>query len=137
MRRGVAEPPVVAATLAVLLVAGLHGCRHRAVTPAPSFRVLEGRWLRPDGGYVIAIATATDSGRVEASYFNPQPIRVGRAEATRGARGIELAVVLEDENYPGSTYTLTYDPADDQLKGTYFQAIARETYQIFFVRMKP
>ncbi len=137
MRRRVATPPVVAATLAVLLLAGLHACRHRTVTPSPSFRILEGRWLRPDGGYVIAIANATDSGRLEASYFNPDPIRVGRAEARRGAEGIELTVVLQDENYPGSTYTLTYDPLDDQLKGTYFQAVARENYQIFFVRMKP
>ncbi len=121
----------------VLALGGLGGCRHRAVTPSPSFRILEGRWLRPDGGYVIEIASARDTGALEASYFNPDPIRVGRAEARRGAGGIELTVVLQDENYPGSTYTLTYEPADDQLRGTYYQAVAGETYRIFFVRVTP
>ncbi len=130
---------VASALLCAMLVAlaGLSACRSRAVTPSPSFRILEGRWLRPDGGYVIEIAKAGDGGGLEASYFNPDPIRVGRAEARRNAGRIELTVVLQDENYPGSTYTLTYDPAEDQLRGTYFQAVAGETYRIFFVRLKP
>ncbi len=119
----------------VLALGSLQACRHRTPPPSPSFRILEGRWQRPDGGYVLAIANAGDSGGLEASYFNPNPIRVGRAEARRGAGRIELTVVLQDENYPGSTYTLTYEPADDQLVGTYYQAVARETYQIFFVRV--
>jgi hypothetical protein len=30
-----------------------------------------------------------------------------------------------------------YDPENDCLEGAYYQAVTRETYAIFFVRMKP
>jgi hypothetical protein len=33
-------------------------------------------------------------------------------------------------------YNLRYDPENDRLKGTYFQAIQRETYDVEFVRTK-
>ena len=39
-------------------------------------------------------------------------------------------------NYPGSTYTLTYDPASDQLKGVYYQAALQQRFEVVFVRMK-
>ena len=37
---------------------------------------------------------------------------------------------------PGSTYTLTYDPAKDVLRGVYYQAVARQRYDIYFERAK-
>jgi hypothetical protein len=43
---------------------------------------------------------------------------------------------LRDANYPGSFYNLRYDPKNDRLMGTYFQAVQRETYDIEFVRIK-
>jgi hypothetical protein len=49
---------------------------------------------------------------------------------------ITLLVELRDVNYPGSMYNLRYDPENDRLKGTYFQAIQRETYDVEFVRTK-
>jgi len=61
------------------------------------FQRLAGRWLRPDGGYVLE---------------------------------------LRDVNYPGSMYNLRYDPENDRLNGTYFQAVQRETYDVEFVRTK-
>ena len=39
-------------------------------------------------------------------------------------------------NYPGSTYTLTYDPASDQLKGVYYQAVEKQQFPVAFLRMK-
>jgi hypothetical protein len=45
-------------------------------------------------------------------------------------------VELRDTNYPGSTYTMIYDPRDDVLKGIYYQAAIQESYEIVFVRMK-
>ncbi len=39
-------------------------------------------------------------------------------------------------NYPGWTYTLTYDPAGDQLKGIYYQAAERQRFPVAFVRVK-
>ena len=49
-------------------------------------------------------------------------------------RKITLMVELRDVNYPGSMYNLRYDPENDRLKETYFQAVQRETYDVEFVR---
>jgi hypothetical protein len=36
----------------------------------------------------------------------------------------------------GSTYTLTYDPASDQLKGIYYQAVEQQRFDVAFVHIK-
>ena len=41
---------------------------------------------------------------------------------------------LRAGGYGGSTYELIYDPVGDRLKGTYFQAVAKQRYEIQFVR---
>jgi hypothetical protein len=50
---------------------------------------------------------------------------------------VKVFIELRDVNYPGSTYTLAYDPVSDQLKGDYFQAALRQTFDVFFTRVKP
>jgi len=71
---------------------------------------LVGRWLRPDGGYVLDIRRAQVDGRLDASYFNPRPINVSRAEWRREGGQLRVFIELRDVNYPGSTYTLGYVP---------------------------
>jgi len=44
---------------------------------------------------------------------------------------IKAFVELRDVNYPGSKYNLQYDAGIDRLKGTYFQAVYGETYDVF------
>ena len=100
------------------------------------FQKLKGRWRRPDGGYVMAINRIADSGAMDAAYFNPYPIHVGNAVASRDGNVTKVFVELRDVNYPGSTYTLTYDPASDQLKGIYYQAVEKQRFPVAFVRMK-
>jgi hypothetical protein len=101
-----------------------------------SFQPLVGRWVRPDGGYVLEIKSAAADGKLDAGYFNPNPIHVAKAEATAEGGTLEVFVELRDVNYPGSTYTLTLEPAGDVLKGDYFQAVAQEHYPIYFERLK-
>jgi hypothetical protein len=111
-----------------------------AATGAPStdagFQKLVGRWQRPDGGYVLALGSVDAGGKIVAGYFNPGSIHVARAEASREGDAVKVFVELRDVNYPGSTYTLTYDPASDQLKGIYFQAALQQQYEVYFERMK-
>ncbi len=97
---------------------------------------LEGRWIRPDGGYVLELKEIKKDGTLKASYFNPRPINVSKATWSRKEGKINLFVELRDFNYPGSTYTLQYDPKSDRLKGTYFQAVEKQTFNIEFVRAK-
>lgn len=114
------------------------------VTNQPSFVAtansvfgrLNGRWRRPDGGYIIEIRSVESSGKMDASYFNPRPIHVATAEAVQAAGTARIFIELRDVNYPGSTYTLTYDPLNDDLKGIYFQAALRQTFDVGFVRLK-
>ena len=100
------------------------------------FDVLKGRWLRPDGGYIIQIRNIDPSGKMEAGYFNPRPINVSRAEATRDAGKMKVFIELRDTGYPGSTYTLTHDPKEDVLRGVYYQAAMKQSFDVYFTRMK-
>lgn len=95
-----------------------------------------GRWSRPDGDYVLEIRGVGADGEAQAAYFNPQPIHVAQAKVSREGGSVRVYVELRDVNYPGSTYRLVYDPAGDCLRGTYYQAVAGETYDVFFVRLK-
>jgi hypothetical protein len=97
---------------------------------------LKGGWRRPDGGYVLAIKSIGENGAMDAAYFNPNPIHVAKAEASRDGGVAKLFIELRDVNYPGSTYTLTYDAASDQLKGIYYQAVERQNFEVVFERMK-
>jgi hypothetical protein len=107
------------------------GCHDRTIVKS-----LEGRWIRPDGGYVLEIKGVAADGRLDAAYFNPRPIHIAIARASREGSTIKVTIELRDENYPGSTYNLRFDPQSDRLSGDYYQAVAREHYPIFFVRMK-
>jgi hypothetical protein len=100
------------------------------------FETLNGRWLRPDGGYIFEIRAVDPSGKIDALYFNPRPINIAKAEATRDGSKLNVFVELRAPNYPGSTYALVYDPKQDQLRGTYFQAALAQSFEVYFVRMK-
>ena len=97
---------------------------------------LTGRWLRPDGGYVIEIRSAQPNGVLDAAYFNPRPINVSHAEWRREGGRLRVFIELRDTNYPGSTYDLAYLPEQDRLVGAYFQAAHRQTFDVEFVRQK-
>ena len=136
----------VIATMAAFL---LHGKQTSAQSPVPpaakepraapeakgGFDRLKGRWLRPDGGYVIEIREINANGKMVAAYFNPQPINVSRAEASQEGEATKVFIELRDVNYPGATYTLTYDPEGDQLIGVYFQPALQQSFDVVFVRI--
>ena len=100
------------------------------------FKILEGRWARPDGGYILELWDIKKDGNLKAAYFNPRPIKVFHSQLSRKEGKITLFVELRDINYPGSAYYLTYHPTADRLQGTYLQAVERQTFNIEFVRVK-
>jgi hypothetical protein len=106
------------------------------VSTESGLRALRGRWLRPDGGYILDIRDVDARGKIDAVYLNPRPITVARAEATRDGATLQVFVELRAPGYPGSTYTLTYDPQRDQLAGTYFQAAMQQRFDVMFVRVQ-
>ena len=124
--------------LALVLVAAAGGAWWHVARPAkaPAFGKLAGRWVRPDGGYVVEIKGVGKDGALEAAYFNPKPIRVAAARAFAEAGALKVFIELRDVNYPGSTYTLAYDPAADELQGVYFQAAMGQRFEVYFERVK-
>jgi len=102
---------------------------------ASALEALRGRWLRPDGGYVLEIRSIDPAGAIEAAYLNPRPINVARAEATLVESTPKVFVELRAPGYPGSTYALTYDAQHDQLAGVYFQATLQQSFDVVFDRI--
>jgi hypothetical protein len=105
-----------------------------AKAETPDLRFLKGRWVRPDGGYVIEIRQVDDDGQLDARYFNPSPIRVVNSKAEKDGAAVKVYIELDDVNYPGCKYNLTYIPDQRILVGTYFQAAMRQTYDVAFER---
>ncbi len=126
------------------MAAGAALAQGSAVAPAgpavsaeqPALGVLVGRWVRPDGGYVITIKGIDAAGKLDAGYANPTPLPFYTAEASRDGAALKLFFELRAGGYGGSTYTLTYDAASDRLKGVYYQAVARQKFEVVFLRSK-
>lgn len=93
-----------------------------------------GEWLREDGGYQLKLTRDASGEKLNAAYFNPNPINVSYCTATNDGGTIKVRVELNDTGYPGCVYTLVHDRANDRLLGTYYQAAMGETYEIMFVR---
>lgn len=100
----------------------------------PDYTDLVGRWVRPDGGYVLDIRSVAADGTLDVGYFNPAPIKVARGTAGRDGAALTVFVELRDENYPGSTYTLRYDPHKHVLGGTYVQPLNGQMFEVVFAR---
>jgi len=146
-RRGLISGLVIAASVALAVAAWLVYRGGQSADPKPAAEetggsavagteMLRGRWLRPDGDYILEIRGIDSNGNMDCGYYNPQPIHVSRASAKREGTTTQVFVELRDTGYPGCTYDLTYDPREDILVGTYYQAALRQTYEIFFARMK-
>lgn len=124
--------------LIVVLMLAFVSCKKETGSTAATSdaSIVEGKWVRPDGGYVIDIRSIDpSSGKVEAAYFNPNPIKVTAAQLRQENRALNLFIELRDTGYPGCTYKLSYDREHDQLKGVYYQAAVQESYDIYFVRL--
>ena len=142
MRMKQAPAGAIAILVGALMVAGLVSRATAEQPPTagtksdPALDKLRGRWLRDTGGYIIEIRNVGPGGKLDAAYFNPKSIHVGRAEAVQQGGALKVSVELRDVNYPGSTYTLTYDSKTDRLVGRYFQAVTGETFDVYFMRLK-
>ena len=108
-----------------------------AVAISESVNVLKlvGRWLRTDSPYVIEIHEVSPDGTLRAGYYNPQPINVSAAKVESKNGTLQVFVELHDAGYPGSNYKLNYNPQNDALEGTYFQATLRQNFNVAFMRM--
>jgi len=108
--------------------------RDDGISTSKASNLLVGEWIRTDGDYTIEINILEEDGVLSAFYFNPNPIHVGRSGWKVKDETLWIFVELQDENYPGSLYELGYDKENDMLKGTYYQAVARQTFNVEFTK---
>ena len=125
---------LLAISLFVVLMAGVGFTNADAVAVlSPEILALQGRWVRTDAPYVIELSHAQD-GSLQAAYFNPRPIHVGKTETAEQGGLVQILIELQDVNYPGSTYVLAYDRPQDLLQGIYFHPVSKQSYEVTFVR---
>ena len=129
----------IALVLCAICDAGAQGTAPATKPPAVAadkvgLDVLKGAWVRPDGGDVIVIKGVGAAGELDAMYYNPNPLPFAKAQARRDGQLLRADFELRAGGYAGSTYTLGYDPANDQLKGIYYQAVAKQMFEVIFVR---
>lgn len=125
---------LLAIFLFVVLIAGVGIASAYAVTVrSPAMLALQGRWVRTDAPYVIELRHSQE-GSLQAAYFNPKPIHVGKTETAEQGGLVQILIELQDVNYRGSTYVLTYDRSQDLLQGIYFHPVTKQSYDVTFVR---
>jgi hypothetical protein len=95
---------------------------------------LKGIWVRPDGGYAIVIKGVASNGQLDAMYYNPTPLPFAKAQASQENATVHASFEIRAGGYNGSTYELTLDPASNRLKGVYYQAVAKQKFDVYFVR---
>lgn len=117
--------------LTVIMAAAFFVFDHSSETDA---QLLKGKWTRVDGPYQIDIQEVFEAGDLKVSYSNPQPIHIGQSGWREKDGNLMVYIKLKDENYPGSIYRLNYIKEKDLLRGSYYQAVAKETYQVEFSR---
>jgi len=97
---------------------------------------LTGNWLRVDGPYTIEITSVKKDGVLDIAYFNPNPIPGGQGSWRMSDEKLKVFVVLNDVNYQGSTYELTYNERSKNLVGTFYQAKVKQSFDVYFTKMK-
>jgi preprotein translocase subunit YajC len=96
--------------------------------------VLVGDWVRTDASYLVKIIKVNEDRTLDAQYFNPNPINIGKANWEESYGNLKIIIELRNVNYPGSTYTLNYLPDKDLLAGNYYQAVEGLTFYVEFTR---
>jgi hypothetical protein len=112
-----------------ILIAGTAGSLEQL-----DFKSCVGEWVRPDGGYILDIKSVQPDGKIEAAYLNPRPIKISKAQANIRSGKIEFFIELRDRGYPGSYYTLTFDPKSSQLVGVYHHLGLNQNFDVYFIR---
>jgi len=102
--------------------------------PRTGFDALVGGWSRTDGNYHIVIQSVGADGVLQASYFNPRPLPIALAQARREGAAVHARFELRSAGYEGSVYELRLDSASGRLVGSYYQAVAGQTYAVEFQR---
>lgn len=102
-----------------------------------NFNIVSGSWTRSDADYTLHVGNVSSDGSVAVTYFNPAEIHVSESHVSTQEGLVKIYVKLEDDGYPGCTYTLYYYAEEDALAGFYYQAAMNQTFEVVFLRENP
>lgn len=116
----------------VLMISGI-GLAQKTEYLTPDMLAIQGRWIRTDAPYVIELRLS-NGNTLQATYFNRRFIHVEKTE-TAVKNGLQYILIeLQDTNYQGSAYLLSYDRNQDALHGIYTHGASGNRYQVSFSR---
>jgi len=118
----------------LLALGAAWAARAGAQGPRTGFDALVGGWSRTDGNYHIVIQSVGADGVLQASYFNPRPLPFATAQARREDGAVHARFELRAGGYDGSVYELRLDAASGRLIGSFYQAVAKQKYDVQFTR---
>ena len=95
---------------------------------------LLGAWQRTDGNYIILVRSVGAFGQLDAMYINPRQLPFSKAVATREGDMLRATFELRAGGYDGSVYELAYDRGTDRLVGNFYQAVAKQRFDVVFER---
>ena len=126
-------PILTIVTLALLLTTGGNGQAQKTGHITPDMLAMQGRWVRIDAPYVIELKQ-NKNNTLQATYFNRRLIHVEKTEMAK-KNGLQYIMIeLQDVNYQGSIYLLSYDRVQDALHGIYIHGASGQRYQVSFSR---
>jgi hypothetical protein len=95
----------------------------QAQSGTTDYEKLVGKWVRPDGGYILVIKNVRFDGSIEAEYLNPNRISISKAHVKTELGKINIFVE-----------TLTYDKDTDSLVGVYHHLGINKKFDVHFMR---
>ena len=123
---------VLVALLIILMIHGI-GVAQKTEYITPDLLAIQGRWVRTDAPYVIELSQGKGN-TLQATYFNRRLIHVEKTQ-TAIENGLQYIMIeLQDVNYQGSVYLLSYDRNQDALQGIYIHGASGQRYQVSFSR---
>jgi hypothetical protein len=123
---------VLVALTIILMIHGI-GLAQKTEYITPDTLAIQGRWVRTDAPYVIELRQGKGN-TLQATYFNRRFIHVEKTEIVI-ENGLQYIMIeLQDVNYQGSVYLLSYDRNQDALQGIYIHGASGQRYQVSFSR---
>ncbi len=102
----------------------------------PDEHLLLGEWSRTDSIGILKITALFNTPKLKAGYFNPKAMNVGKANWTKTGTLLSVFVEFRDNECPGCSYKLNYNPQRDMLVGEYSKASNGFTLPVEFARKK-
>lgn len=98
--------------------------------------LIKGVWARIDGPGEINISQVMDNGLLKVTFYNPKLVNIEKAVWTNSAEVLRIYILLRDDSYPGSGFSLNYSSEKDLLVGFYYDALINESFAVTFKRVK-